>query len=278
MDVAEEARVGRAGHHARGLALRLGQRLVVDAVDAQRALLHHLLLLVELAHAVRTGPRAVLAADALVVVDEHDAVLGALVARAGRAHRHARRVLAVQARLREVHRLRVRELADLEGLHAVEEGAGRILAVRDSGRRAARCAGVFHSLQLVTQAWQPTQTLRSMTSASCFVVMRGEMRTRTSYQPAWPVTGSELEVPPRTRRRSEMRWFEEEAALDSFASGASATRRRPCRSRSTSTRCPARPPRSSAPCSAPCPTATRPTSSRRRRCRCARAVRGLTKR
>ena len=28
---------------------------------------------------------------------------------------------------------------------------------------------VFHSLQEVTQAWQPTQTLRSMTSASCFL-------------------------------------------------------------------------------------------------------------
>src|SRR5512144_1691723 len=28
---------------------------------------------------------------------------------------------------------------------------------------------VFHSLQLVTQAWQPTQTLRSMTRASCVI-------------------------------------------------------------------------------------------------------------
>ena len=76
-----------------------------------------------------TRPRAVLAADALVVVDQHDAVLRALVARARRAHRHARRILAVQAGLREVHGLRVRELADLERLHAVEEGAGRILVV-----------------------------------------------------------------------------------------------------------------------------------------------------
>ena len=43
-------------------------------VDAQRALGHHLALLVQLAHAVRARPRAVLAADALVVIDEHDAV------------------------------------------------------------------------------------------------------------------------------------------------------------------------------------------------------------
>jgi hypothetical protein len=29
---------------------------------------------------------------------------------------------------------------------------------------------VFHSLQEVTQAWQPTQTLRSMTNASCVIL------------------------------------------------------------------------------------------------------------
>ena len=41
-------------------------------------------------------------------------------------HTGTRRVLAVVAALREVNRLGVRELADLEGLHAVEEGAARI--------------------------------------------------------------------------------------------------------------------------------------------------------
>ena len=128
MSPKSRALVGQASTHA-GLRSRLRQRLVVDAVHAQRALLHHLLVLVDLARAVGTGPRAVLAADALVVVDQHDAVLGALVARAGRAHRHAGRVFAMQAGLREVHRLRVRKLADLERLHAVEERAGRILAV-----------------------------------------------------------------------------------------------------------------------------------------------------
>ena len=98
VDVAEQARVGRAGQHAgRACGRARGSACVVDAIDAQRALGHHLALLVDLAHAVGAGPRAVLAADALVVVDQHDAVLGALVARAGRAHRHAGRVLAVQA-------------------------------------------------------------------------------------------------------------------------------------------------------------------------------------
>ncbi len=126
-----------------GLALGLGELPVVDAVDAQRALLHHLLLLVELARAVRAGPRAVLAADALVVIDEHDAVLGALVARAGGTHRHARRVLAVQAGLRKVHRLGVRIFADLEGLHAIEERPRRIRSVRALiGHRAGGAGGV----------------------------------------------------------------------------------------------------------------------------------------
>jgi hypothetical protein len=30
---------------------------------------------------------------------------------------------------------------------------------------------VFHSLQLVTQAWQPTQTFRSITRASCVMAL-----------------------------------------------------------------------------------------------------------
>src|SRR4030095_4895154 len=79
------------------------QRLVVDAIDAQRALLHRAALLAELARAVRARPRAQLAADAFVLVDQPDAVLGARVACARRAHRHARRRLAMQARTREMH-------------------------------------------------------------------------------------------------------------------------------------------------------------------------------
>jgi hypothetical protein len=129
VDVAEEARVRGAGHHARGFPVALGQRLVGDAVDAEGALLHHLLLGVQLAHAVRARPRAVFAADALVVVHEHDAILGTLVARARGTHRHARRVLAVQAGLGKVDGLGVRIRADLERLHAIEVGADGIGAV-----------------------------------------------------------------------------------------------------------------------------------------------------
>jgi hypothetical protein len=42
-------RLGRAGGDAGGDALRLGDGLVVDAIDAEGALLHHPLVLVELA-------------------------------------------------------------------------------------------------------------------------------------------------------------------------------------------------------------------------------------
>ena len=50
----------------------------------------------------------------------------------------------------------------------------------------------------------------------------GSMRTRTSYQPAWPVIGSELEmrlaaVPGSS---SEIRWFSRKPRCASFASGA----------------------------------------------------------
>src|SRR5690606_30396178 len=94
----------RADLHAGRFALGLWQVLVVDAVDAERAFLHHALDLAVLARAVGAGPRAQLAADAFVLVDQHDAVLGALVAGAGRAHGDAGRRLAVQARAREVQR------------------------------------------------------------------------------------------------------------------------------------------------------------------------------
>src|SRR5258706_12880873 len=106
VDVAEEPRIGRARHHTGWLAFGFGFRLVVDAIDAQRALGHHLAALAELPRAVRTRPRAVLAADALVVIDEDDAVLLALVRRAGRADRHARRGVAIEGRRPGIERPR----------------------------------------------------------------------------------------------------------------------------------------------------------------------------
>src|SRR5690606_24274418 len=118
-----------------GHALGRVEVFVVDAVHAQRALLHHALDRRVLARAVGAGPRAQLAADALVLVHQHDAVLGTLVAGAGGAHGDAGRGLAVQARTREVQghrRLRAGRRPrgrDLVAVHAVEPHAGRFAAV-----------------------------------------------------------------------------------------------------------------------------------------------------
>ena len=47
------------------------------------------------------------------------------------------------------------------------------------------------------------------------------MRTRTSYQPAWPVIGSELDTRPESRGSSSLiRWLSRKPRRASFASGA----------------------------------------------------------
>src|SRR5262245_33953004 len=120
------ARAGWTGAHAGGHAILLNQLLVVDAVNAQRALLHHADAVVVLARAVRAGPGAQLAADAGVGIDQHDAVFGALVGGAGGAHSHAIGLLAVEAGAREVHGLTVGAFTHLEAVDAVEPGAVRI--------------------------------------------------------------------------------------------------------------------------------------------------------
>ena len=111
--VAEVARARRAGAHAGGNAVLRRRCLVIDAVDAQRALLHHAVAVVVLARAVRAGPGAQLAADAGVGIDQHDAVLGALEGGAGRADGDAGRLLAMQARAREMHGAARGTFADL---------------------------------------------------------------------------------------------------------------------------------------------------------------------
>src|SRR5690606_5198923 len=69
---------------------------------------------------VRAGRYAHAPAAALVLVDQDDAVLLALVDRPRRARRHARRVEAVLAQARQVHHEGLLELAVDLLLHAVE--------------------------------------------------------------------------------------------------------------------------------------------------------------
>jgi len=69
VEIAEHTRMRRASQHACRLPLGCGQRLVVDPVHAQRAFLHRAGILVELTRPVRTSPRAVVAAHALVWIN-----------------------------------------------------------------------------------------------------------------------------------------------------------------------------------------------------------------
>ena len=119
-EIAEVPRARRTDHHAGRHPLILGKIIVVDAVDAQGAFLHHTVVFVELARAIGAGPRTQLAADADIGVDQHDPVLGALVRRAGRAHGDAGRLLAMQARARKMHGARAFPVTLLERMDAVE--------------------------------------------------------------------------------------------------------------------------------------------------------------
>src|SRR6056297_657276 len=123
--VAEVARTRWAGPHAGGNTVDLGDLLVVDAVHAEGAFLHDALGRVHLAGTVRAGPGAEPAADAGALVDEHDAVLRALVARTCRANCDAGGVVAVEARFREVDELR-------------RAGFGGHLIGMESGRASCR--------------------------------------------------------------------------------------------------------------------------------------------
>jgi len=90
----------------------------------------------------QAGPGAVFTANAFVVIDQHDAVLHTLVARAGGADRHTGRVFAMQAALGEMDSVRAREFTGLVGLDPVEKstrGVGAIGVQIGQRTGAARC-------------------------------------------------------------------------------------------------------------------------------------------
>ncbi len=128
-----------AGRHAIGGI----EGLVVDAVDAERAFAHDADILVELARAVGAGPGAELAADAEELVDQHDAVLCALEAGAGRADGDAGGIGAMQAGFGEVDGAAGLVVALLEGMDAVEPDAVGLGAIGlEIGERPGAAAGV----------------------------------------------------------------------------------------------------------------------------------------
>src|SRR5690606_33319979 len=92
----------------------------LDARVAEDALLRLAALPVVVDLLVRTARDAHAPAAALVLVDQHDAVLLALVDRPRRARRNAGRIQAVLAQPRQVHQERVLELPVDLLLHVVE--------------------------------------------------------------------------------------------------------------------------------------------------------------
>src|SRR5579872_5538951 len=142
-EVPEMACARRTGGDAGGLPLGGRQILIVDSIDAERALAHHAGCLVELPRAIRTGPGAELATDADVGIDEYDAVLRALVGRSCRADRHAQGIFAMHAGAGEVHRPGAPRALRLVRVDAIEPNTVRIRAVPVVvGQEAGLSAGV----------------------------------------------------------------------------------------------------------------------------------------
>ena len=104
---------------------------VVDPIHAECAFLHDTFGLIEFPRAVRAGPCAETAADAVAFVDKDDAIFDALIAGAGRTDRDARRVCAMQAGLREVEQLCRTAIfrLNLVGMDPVQEAANRVRAI-----------------------------------------------------------------------------------------------------------------------------------------------------
>src|SRR5277367_2748281 len=136
-------RLRRTRRNTRGNPLLFRHVLVVDAIDAERTLAHHAFIFIELARAVRARPGAQLAADTDVGVDQHDAILGALIAGAGGTDGDAGRLLAVQTGPREMHGAAIRPLPRLVGVHAIQPDAVWMVLIRvEVGQRRGVPGGV----------------------------------------------------------------------------------------------------------------------------------------
>src|SRR6185312_8111523 len=97
------------------------ESLIVDSVDAQRALPHHADIVVEFAGAVGAGPGAQLATDAKIGIDQDDAILGALLGCAGGPDSYAGGSRERQARPRKRNGQPPRALADLKTMYRIEQ-------------------------------------------------------------------------------------------------------------------------------------------------------------
>ena len=73
------AGICRAGAHTCRLPVFFGKIVIIDAVNTERAFLHHTLGRIQFPRAIRAGPGAQPAPDAPLLIDQHNTVLGTLV-------------------------------------------------------------------------------------------------------------------------------------------------------------------------------------------------------
>ena len=105
------------------------QRLVINPVNTERALLHHAFSRIHLTCAIRARPCTKPAANAPIFIDQHNAIFFTLIRCSCRANRHTRCIFTMQARFREMHNPCICACAGLECMHAVKPRAHRIIAI-----------------------------------------------------------------------------------------------------------------------------------------------------
>ena len=76
-------------------AIFFGEIVVVNSINAERAFLHHPRRCIHLARAIGARPSTYSAADAIILIDKDNAILGPLETRPRRADRYARGIVAM---------------------------------------------------------------------------------------------------------------------------------------------------------------------------------------
>ena len=133
-------RAGRADTDAGRYAFLLGNVLVVNAVDAQRAFFHHAIVVIELTSAIRARPGTQLATDTGLCIDQDDAILLTFVRSASGTNSHTIGLIAMQAGTREMHSAARITVCHLISVHTIEPHTMWITAVSIQVRQRCRMA------------------------------------------------------------------------------------------------------------------------------------------
>src|SRR6516165_2211698 len=199
-EIAEMAGANRADHHASRQPVLFREGFVVDPVDAQRAFLHYAGVFVKFARTIGASPRAQLAADADLFIDQNDPVLGALIGGTGRAHGHAGRLLAMQAGFREINGARALPVTLLERMDAVVPDAPGTGTVGVEIRQRPRVtAGI--PLLAGGSTSMAADTDIEVDDEPEFLLARSRLRQRGHRDPSFCAKGSAEFPDPRENSR-----------------------------------------------------------------------------